>query len=163
MAPIRPVDDVDLQLLQLMQANARITQSDMAKQVGLAPSAVLERVRKLETRGAIRGYHAVIDPRLLDRPLLAFVAVRADERDAAVGLPVARSLSALRDVLEVHHVAGDDCYLLKIRARDAEHLGQMLRTQIAVIPGVRSTRTTIVLESTKETPVIGAEPEGRDE
>jgi Lrp/AsnC family leucine-responsive transcriptional regulator len=55
------------------------------------------------------------------------------------------------EVLEVHHVAGDDCYLIKVRARDAEHLGQMLRTRFARIPGVRSTRTTIVLETVKET------------
>jgi Lrp/AsnC family leucine-responsive transcriptional regulator len=155
MPPVRPVDDVDLLLLQLMQSNARITQAELAKQVGLAPSAVLERVRKLEARGAIRGYHAMVDPRLLERPLLAFVAVRADERQAGGAMPVASALSAMADVLEVHHVAGDDCYLLKVRARDAEHLGQLLRTQIAVLPDVRSTRTTIVLESIKETPVIG--------
>jgi Lrp/AsnC family leucine-responsive transcriptional regulator len=51
----------------------------------------------------------------------------------------------------VHHVAGDDCYLIKVRARDAEHLGQLLRTRFGSIPGVRSTRTTIVLETIKET------------
>ena len=55
------------------------------------------------------------------------------------------------EVLEVHHVAGDDCYLIKVRARDAEHLGQLLRTRFGRIPGVRSTRTTIVLETVKET------------
>ena len=54
-------------------------------------------------------------------------------------------------MLEVHHVAGDDCYLIKVRARDAEHLGQLLRTRFARVPGVRSTRTTIVLETVKET------------
>jgi Lrp/AsnC family leucine-responsive transcriptional regulator len=54
-------------------------------------------------------------------------------------------------VLEVHHVAGDDCYLVKVRVRDAEDLGQLLRTRIGRIPGVRSTRTTVVLETVKET------------
>jgi Lrp/AsnC family leucine-responsive transcriptional regulator len=52
----------------------------------------------------------------------------------------------------VHHVAGDDCYLIKVRARDAEHLGHLLRTRFSKVPGVRSTRTTIVLETVKETP-----------
>ena len=61
-------------------------------------------------------------------------------------------------MLEVHHVAGDDCYLIKVRARDAEHLGQLLRTRFGVIAGVRSTRTTIVLETVKETPDV---PVGR--
>ncbi len=62
-----------------------------------------------------------------------------------------RSLESNPGVLECHHVAGEDCYLMKVRARDAEHLGQMLRTRFGRLPGVRSTRTTIVLETVKET------------
>ena len=118
--------------------------------VGLAPSAVLERIRKLEARGIIRGYAAQIDPKALGLGLLAFVAVRSDE--AGIRERIAEALAELPEVLEVHHVAGDDCYLIKVRARDAEHLGQLLRTRFGRIPGVRSTRTTIVLETVKETP-----------
>ena len=120
----------------------------MAKAVGLAPSAVLERIRKLEARGVIRGYSAQLDPAALEQPMLAFVAVRSAEGPADDS--VARQLSELPEVLEVHHVAGDDCYLIKVRTRDAEHLGGLLRTRIGRIPGVRSTRTTIVLETVKE-------------
>ena len=69
-------------------------------------------------------------------------------------MPSAVALSEIPDVLEVHHVAGDDCYLLKVRARDAEHLGQLLRQQISAQPGVTSTRTTIVLETIKDDPRI---------
>jgi Lrp/AsnC family leucine-responsive transcriptional regulator len=69
-------------------------------------------------------------------------------------MPSAVELSRIPEVLEVHHVAGDDCYLLKVRARDAEHLGQILRQQIAATPSVMSTRTTIVLETVKEDPRI---------
>jgi Lrp/AsnC family leucine-responsive transcriptional regulator len=61
-------------------------------------------------------------------------------------------LAKIPEVLEVHHVAGEDCYLVKVRARDAEHLGVLLRTRFGRITGVRSTRTTIVLETVKETP-----------
>ena len=82
--------------------------------------------------------------------LLAFVAVRSDE--AGAENRIAQSLAELEEVLEVHHVAGDDCYLIKVRARDAEHLGLLLRTRFSKVPGVRSTRTTIVLETVKETP-----------
>lgn len=142
-------DDIDVQILQILQANARETQVDIAKAVGLAPSAVLERLRKLESRGLIRGYSADVDPRAVGRGMLAFVAVRSAEVPGDDN--VARELARFPDVLEVHHVAGDDCYLIKIRARDAEHLGVLLRTRIGRIPGVRSTRTTIVLETVKET------------
>lgn len=147
--PDRTVDETDLHILQILQANARETQADVARAVGLAPSNVLERLRKLETRGVIRGYAAEVNPKAVDRGLLAFVAVRSDEVPGADS--VARELASCPDVLEVHHVAGDDCYLVKIRARDAEHLGAMLRTRIGRIAGVRSTRTTIVLETIKET------------
>ena len=150
MAVERNVDPLDLRILEILQTNARETQADIARDVGLAPSAVLERVRKLEARGVIRGYSAVVDPRALALPLLAFVAVRSDEVGADDR--VAQLLAEFPEVLEVHHVAGDDCYLMKVRARDAEHLGLLLRTKFARIPGVRSTRTTIVLETVKETP-----------
>lgn len=150
MAVDRTIDQLDLRILEILQANARETQADIARDVGLAPSAVLERIRKLETRGIIRGYTALVDPRTLLLPVLAFVAVRSDE--TGQDDHVAQALAQSPEVLEVHHVAGDDCYLVKVRARDAEHLGQLLRLRFGRIPGVRSTRTTIVLETVKETP-----------
>ena len=147
--PDRSLDPTDLHILALLQANARETQVEIARAVGLAPSAVLERLRKLEARGILRGYTANLDPRALGFGMLAFVAVRSDE--ACSDEAIAAALAASPEVLEVHHVAGDDCYLIKVRARDAEHLGQLLRTRFGRIPGVRSTRTTIVLETVKET------------
>jgi Lrp/AsnC family leucine-responsive transcriptional regulator len=144
------MDAIDTQIARRLQENARETQADIARAVGLAPSAVLERIRKLEARGVIRGYAAELDPKALGLGLLAFVAVRTEEIGSENR--IAHELSAHAEVLEVHHVAGDDCYLIKVRARDAEQLGQLLRTRFGRIPGVRSTRTTIVLETIKETP-----------
>jgi Lrp/AsnC family leucine-responsive transcriptional regulator len=123
---------------------------------------VLERIRKLESRGIITGYVALIDPHVLDQRLLAFVAVRTN----AVGdeeREVAARLAAIPEVLEVHYVAGDDCLLLKMRARDAEHVGLLLRNQVAAVPGVRSTRTTIVLGSMKESPRLSIPIEDPEE
>jgi Lrp/AsnC family leucine-responsive transcriptional regulator len=144
----RTIDDIDLRILEILQENAREQQVDVARAVGLAPSAVLERMRKLEARGIVRGYAAQIDPRVLDLRMLAFVAVRSEEGPGED--KVAKSLASLPEILEVHHVAGEDCYLIKVRARDAEHLGALLRGRIGGIPGVKSTRTTIVLETVKE-------------
>src|SRR5687767_15141522 len=146
------MDTIDAQILHILQNNARETQADIARAVGLAPSAVLERIRKLETRGLIAGYAALLDPRALGLGMLAFVAVRTDENGSEN--EIARALSQFPEVLEVHHVAGEDCYMLKVRARDAEHLGQILRQQIAATHAVTSTRTTIVLETVKEDPRI---------
>jgi Lrp/AsnC family transcriptional regulator, leucine-responsive regulatory protein len=145
----KALDPIDVQILEQLQVNARIAQAEIARAVGLVPSAVLERIRKLELRGIVRGYGADVNPKAIGLGLLAFVAVRSDE--GAVYQTVARALADCPEVLEVHHVAGDDCYLIKVRARDAEHLGQLLRTRFGGIAGVRSTRTTVVLETVKET------------
>lgn len=125
-----------------------MAQVDIAREVGLAPSAVLERIRKLEARGVLRGYTALVDPKAVDLGMLAFIAVRTSE--VAGEESAGRDLAAIPEVLEVHHVAGDDCFLVKIRARDAEHLGDLLKTRVGRIKGVRSTRTTIVLGTLKE-------------
>jgi Lrp/AsnC family leucine-responsive transcriptional regulator len=146
----RTIDDIDLRILGLLQDNARVSNAEVARQVGLAPSATLERLRKLEARGLVRDYLARIDPRPLGYGLLAFVFVRSDER---IGEPeTARHLAAIPQVQEVHHIAGEDCYLVKVRAADPEQLGRLLRERFGAIPSVRSTRTTIVLETVKEDP-----------
>lgn len=144
------IDDIDVIILDLLQDNGRISQAEVARVVGLAPSAVLERIRKLESRGVITGYAALVDPSAVEQRMLAFIAVRSAQ--APGDDSVAHALAQCPEVLEVHHVAGDDCYLLKVRARDAEHIGQLLRHRFGRIPGVVSTRTTIVLETVKETP-----------
>lgn len=115
----------------------------------MAPSAIFERIKKLEAAGLILGYQARLRPKELGFGLVAFVFVRADDK---VGeLAVGEALARIPEVQEVHHVAGEDCYLAKVRARDTEGLGRLLRQQFAAIPGLRSTRTTIVLNTMKET------------
>lgn len=146
----RSIDAIDAHLLTILQDNARMSQADMARAVGLAPSAVLERLRKLEARGIVTGFSALLSPRAVGLPQLAFVAVRVSgtgEQEEQAGA----RLAAVPEVLEVHHVAGEDCYLLKVRTRDAQHLGTLLRQRLGRIPGVVSTRTTVVLETVKET------------
>lgn len=150
-APERALDHVDHRLLGMLQENARVSQADMARAVGLAPSAVLERLRKLEQRGVVVGYAGLLEPRAMGLGQLAFVAVRVSgtgEQEENAGA----RLAAVPEVLEVHHVAGEDCYLLKVRSRDAQHLGALLRQRLGRIPGVVSTRTTVVFETVKETP-----------
>lgn len=144
------MDAIDSRLLEMLQENARVSQADMARDVGLAPSAVLERLRKLESRGIVTGYAALLSPRAVGLGQLAFVAVRVSGTGEQEEQSGAR-LAAIPEVLEVHHVAGEDCYLLKVRTQDAQHLGTLLRQRLGRIPGVVSTRTTVVLETVKET------------
>ena len=141
------IDDIDTQILIIIQHDARITNAEIARQVGLAPSAVLERLRKLEDREVILGYTAEIDPKVLNFSLTALIAVRTSECGDGVG----DELAAVPEVLEVHEVAGEDCFYIKVRTRDTESLGRLLRERIKTIPRVLNTNTTVVLKTFKET------------
>ena len=141
------IDTIDKQILNIIQQDARISNAEIARQVGLAPSAVLERVKKLEERKIIRGYAAELNAAELDYGLTAFVAVRTEDCCAEND----RALAAIPEVLEVHDVAGEDSYLLKVRAKNAEELAKLLREKIRSVPNVTATKTTIVLQTLKET------------
>src|SRR5437899_2710418 len=116
------INGIDLQIMNYLQQNARISNAEIARQVGLAPSAVFERIRKLEERGIVRGYRAQIEPKAIDLGQLAFMFIRSNERPGAVG--TGARLAEIPEILELHHVAGEDCFLAKVRARDAEALGR---------------------------------------
>jgi len=146
------IDQTSLVILETLQSDARISNAEIGRRVGLAPSAVFERIKKLEERGAVRGYNANIDPAAVDLGLLAFVLVRADERGGAPRTEAA--LAAIPEVQEVHHVAGEDCFMLKVRARDTAALNDLLANQIGALETVQSTKTTIVLRTAKETSTI---------
>ncbi len=142
------LDATDHAILGMLQDNARVANAEIARRVDMAPSAVYERIRKLEDRGLIRGYEARLGARELGYGLVAFVFVRTADRPGTHGTGAA--LAALPQVQEVHHVAGEDCFLLKVRAADTESLGLLLR-DLGAIATVTSTRTTIVLHTLKET------------
>jgi Lrp/AsnC family leucine-responsive transcriptional regulator len=143
------IDAIDRKIARIVQENARISNSEIARQIGMAPSATLERIRKLESQGVIAEYKARLNPTALDLDLLAFVLIRVNER---VGTgEVGGILAEIPEVQEVHHVAGEDCYLVKVRTADTASLGLLLREKIGGIESVISTRTTIVLSTVKET------------
>jgi Lrp/AsnC family leucine-responsive transcriptional regulator len=143
------INDLDRQILTILQRNARTSNAEIARQVGLAPSAVFERIRKLEERGVLQSYTARIDPHAAGLGLVAFTFVRSNDRPG--GIQTAEKLAEIPEVLEVHHVAGEDCFLVKVRAADTEALGRLLRERLGKIGTITSTRTTIVLETVKET------------
>jgi len=146
------IDEIDQKILTIIQDNARLPNAEIARQVGMAPSAILERIRKLEERGLIQGYTVRLNAQALGFGLLAFVFVRTDDRVSQVN--TAAKLAKIPEVQEVYHVAGEDCYLVKVRAADTEALGQLLRKGFGAIKSVISTRTTIVLETIKDTAAL---------
>lgn len=142
------LDDIDLRILRLLVEDGRISNAAIARDVGLAPSAVFQRIRKLENEGVIQGYHARLNPAALDQGLLAFISVQTGE--GARAAETAEMLGAIPEVVEVHRVVGDDCFFLKVRVRDTAALGSLLDEKIQRLPPVASTRTTIVLKTSKD-------------
>jgi len=142
------IDEMDRRILSLLQQDARLPNAEIARRVGMAPSATLERLRKLEERGVIQGYEVRVDPRKLGLRVTAFISVKAQDKQGE--LDTGERLKQHPNVLEVHHIAGEDCYLVKVRATDTEELGRMLRNDFSTMPSVSSTRTTIVLGTLKE-------------
>jgi Lrp/AsnC family transcriptional regulator, leucine-responsive regulatory protein len=142
------IDEMDRRILSLLQQDARLPNAEIARRVGMAPSATLERLRKLEERGVIQGYEARLDAKKLGLGLTAFIFVRANDKQGEID--TGERLKQHPNVLEVHHIAGEDCYLAKVCATDTDDLGRMLRTEFSAMSGVVSTRTTIVLGTLKE-------------
>jgi len=155
------LDDRDLQILSILQDDARTSNAEIGRRIGIAPSAVLERIRKLERRGVIRGYAARIDPRAVGRNLLAYVFVQANEGPGDSDLGA--SLAQVPEVQEVHHVAGEDCYLIKVRCGSPEELGLLLRARLGPLPEVLRTRSTIVLGTIKDEGALDLGQAGSEE
>ena len=137
------LDDLDRQVLQLLAVDGRRSYTDLAKDTGLSTSAVHQRVRRLEQRGAITGYAAQIDPLTAGLPLTAFVSVSPIDPAAPDDAP--ERLAHLSAIEACHSVAGDESYILKVRVSDPGAL-EMLLQEIRAAAQVR-TRTTVVLST----------------
>lgn len=143
-------DDTDRAIVRLLASDGRMSYTDIGKQTGLSTSAVLSRVRRLEGRGAIRGYAAVLDPDALGLVLTAFVAIAPLDSGQADDAP--DRLAGLPEIEACYSVAGEESYLLKVRVATPVELEGLL-TRIRGAANV-STRTTVVLS----TPFEGRPP-----
>ncbi|MDR2549959.1 MAG: Lrp/AsnC family transcriptional regulator [Desulfobulbus sp.] len=143
------LDDISLKILNILQEKARIPNVDVARKVEMAPSAVLERIRKMERQGVIDGYEVRLNPARFNRRQIAFIEIRS--RSVGDRPETGEALAAIPEVQEVHYVAGEDCYLVKVRVADTAELAGLIREKIAVIEEVASTRTAAVLHTYKET------------
>lgn len=150
------IDETSLHILNILQEKARIPNVEVSRQVGLAPSAVLERIRKMEKNGIIDGYEVRLNPERFDKSQIAFIFVSVQEPPGQA--PVGEALATMPEVQEVHYVAGDDCYFVKLRIADTTELGQVLRQKIAPMQGVVATKTATVLSTLKETARIPISP-----
>lgn len=143
-------DTVDQKILIILRDNGRASHAAIAKAVGLSAPAVGERIRKLEERGVILGYHAVISPQALELNICAFVAIIPQPRNPAANL--VENLMAQPEIEELHAVAGNYSYIAKVRVASTEELDMFL-DRVWILEGVERTQTTMVLRTNLERPV----------
>ena len=145
------MDAIDNAILRRLMERARTTWAELGSLLGLSAPAAADRVRKLEEAGVIRGYAALVDPEAAGCGLGAFVSVtleRADDRRAFLDM-----VRSLPEILECHHVAGSEDYILKLRCADTRELERLISDRLKSVPGVR-TRTGVILSTVKETQVL---------
>jgi Lrp/AsnC family leucine-responsive transcriptional regulator len=141
------LDDIDREILAVLQENCRLPLAKIGERVGLSAPAVMERVKKLEDGGVITGYHAHVDGRLVGKDITAFIGVWIDHPRAIARFE--RTVEALDDVLECHHVTGGHTLLLKVKTANTSSLEELI-SRIRSIDGVARTETMVVLSTHTE-------------
>ena len=142
------LDPIDLKILSVLQSHGRCHLAELAKEVDLSSPAVMERLKKLETRGVIKGYQAVLDPKKVGKDVTAFIGVSVAHQRYIDAF--SSQMARQRDVLECHHVTGDESFLLKVKTANTDSLEKLL-AEIRSLEGVTRTVTKVVLSTPKET------------
>lgn len=152
-------DRLDAKILGVLQKEGRLSFAELARRIHLSATPCVERVRRLERLGYIRGYAAHLDPQRLGAGLLAFVEIRLDRTTPEVFDRFKRAVIELEEVQECHMVAGGFDYLVKLRVTDMAAYRRILGERITALPGVEQTHTYFVMEEVKSTHAIAIPPE----
>ncbi|MBU2711921.1 leucine-responsive transcriptional regulator Lrp [Zooshikella harenae] len=150
----RQIDRIDRKILKILQQDGRISYVDLAEQVGLSTTPCMERVKRLEREGFIQGYAAKVNPQLLQAGLLVFVEISLYSKSADIFDEFRRAVVKLPHVLECHLVSGDYDYLIKARISEMASYRKLLGDILLKLPGVRESKSYIVMEEVKETLII---------
>lgn len=151
------LDRIDRKILSVLQQEGRIANVDLATRINLSPTPCLERVRRLEKRGFIQQYVAHLNPTKLNAALVAYIEVSLENTSSEDLNKFNQAIMDLSEVMECSMVAGGFDYLIKIRVADMAGYRQFLGEKLAIIEGVRETRTYVVMEEVKSTHVITIE------
>ena len=150
----RPLDRTDRKILDCLQQDGRLANVSLAKKVNLTPTPCMERVKRLERDGYIRGYTALLEPSLVNAGLLVFVEIDLLRTSPDAFRDFRREAKKLPELLECHLVSGNFDYLLKARVRDMQEYRTLLGEKILALPGVSDSRSYVVMEEVKESTCI---------
>lgn len=143
------MDKTDKSILNLLQQNARITNKELATQMGLSTTPVFERVKKLEKNGIIKNYVALVDHKKVDRNLVSFVSVRLEKHSKGQMVSFQSAITRLPEVMECYHMAGSTDYLLKIAVSNMDDYKKFMTEKLSAIENVSSVESSFVMSEIK--------------
>jgi len=143
------LDDIDKKVLTILQENGRITNTELASRVGISPPPMLERVKKLEKRGVIKKYVALIDPDAVGKGTMALVSVSLDRHLIKSIDQFTRAIETLPEVMECYHITGEEDYLLKVVIKDIHEYEEFVLKKLTKIPAISKIKTSFILSTVK--------------
>ncbi|MBS1542993.1 MAG: Lrp/AsnC family transcriptional regulator [Bacteroidetes bacterium] len=148
------LDITDRKILELLQTNSNITNAQLAQEIGLSPAPTLERVKKLETAGVIRSYHAVVDAASVGLGVSTFVMVTLKGHNKENIAKFMQAISQIKEIVECHHVTGQADFILKIVAADIPSYQQLMLDKVTNIEVVDNMQSMVILSTLKDTKMI---------
>lgn len=148
------LDRTDRRILELLQKEGRITNSELATRVNLSPSPCLRRVKALEQSGVIRQYVALVDPRKVGLGLLAYVTVKLEKKGKMPSEQFVRAIESWKEVIACYSMTGDMDYLLRVNVEDLDHYSRFVMEKLLKLPSVLDVKSNFVLERVKDTTTI---------
>jgi len=150
----RLLDKIDQSILRILQKDGRISNVKLAQSINLSPTPCLERVKRLEKEGYIKGYVALLDSELLGAALVSFIEVSLDRTTTRALDDFRHAIMKMEEVQECHMVAGGFDYLIKVRTQNMAHYRRFLGEKLSALPDISSTHTYVVMEEVKATSSI---------
>lgn len=146
---MKAMDKVDKSILNLLQKNARITNKELAQEMGLSTTPVFERVKKLEKSGVIKNYVALVDNQKVNKELVAFISIKLDKHSKGNLLNFQNSINRLPEVMECFHIAGNVDYILKVAVANMQDYQRFMTERLSAIENINSLESSFVMEEVK--------------
>jgi Lrp/AsnC family leucine-responsive transcriptional regulator len=143
------MDLLDLKILKVLQSSGRKKNAELARELGVAPSTMMERIRRLEESGVLQGYRARIDPKKLGLDIQAFISVTLSRHETEVIRKFEESIRKMPHIRACYHLTGRFDYLLHVFVNDLDQLGKLVKTRITALPGFGKSETFLVFSEIK--------------
>ena len=148
------IDTIDKKILKILQKNAKITNAKLSKEIGLSPAPTLERVRKLETKGIISGYHAKLDKSKIGLGVSTYVMVSLKGHNKSNLISFIEKIKDVENIVECHHITGSGDFILKVVAKDIESYQKLMLEKVSEIEVTDSLQSMVILSTFKDNKVM---------